>query len=96
MAHRRPPWEADRFWQVIKYGFVVTLPTLTIAWVYVWLRYHAFVAALPRLRGMNINHRVTGAADSLSRNDRRAHHPAAAVLRRPRFAVSAGTRAGAP
>jgi hypothetical protein len=42
MAHRRPPWEADRFWQVIKYGFVVTLPTLTIAWVYVWLRYHAF------------------------------------------------------
>lgn len=30
------------FRQVITYGFVVTSPTLTIAWVYVWLRYHAF------------------------------------------------------
>ena len=31
------------FWQFTRYGLVVTAVTLVIAWVYVWLRYYAFL-----------------------------------------------------
>lgn len=31
------------FWRFTRYGLVVTAVTLSLAWVYVWLRYYAFV-----------------------------------------------------
>jgi len=31
------------FWRFTKYGLIVTAVTLVLAWVYVWLRYYAFV-----------------------------------------------------
>jgi Na+/H+ antiporter NhaD/arsenite permease-like protein len=31
------------FWQFTKYGLIVTAITLILAWVYVWLRYYAFL-----------------------------------------------------
>jgi Na+/H+ antiporter NhaD/arsenite permease-like protein len=37
--HRQP----ISFWQFTKYGLTVTTVTLVLAWVYVWLRYYAFV-----------------------------------------------------
>jgi len=35
--------QAISFWRFTKYGLLVTAMTLVLAWVYVWLRYYAFL-----------------------------------------------------